>query len=516
MPADPKLDSMNFRRLRTTFLCLAVGALALAACGSGDETDAASALEPAAENDTVTETTETTGETNATDEAATTDDSGPISFSADVQPIIEENCVSCHSNNGPGTTHLEMATAGDVATIADYIAFRVETKQMPPWPISPLTEIAFTYDLSMSDEDRATIVDWEAAGAELDVDADTPLVPSNETFAPIDADVVLTAAEPYPGSDKLDDYRCQVFDPEITSDGWITGFEVRPDETRVLHHSLMFLAEASTRPAADSRDGSDGRPGWECQTIPRLAGGDLSQVAGWAPGTGPVVTPQDAGFPVSPGDFLVVQWHYHYDGEPLPDQTAIALEFASDEEIAAAGGTLRSVDTAILLGPAEIPCATYESGPLCDRDAALARVAAEFGFESLFIPEGINSRCGVSPEDFAHMTDGLASSSCDMRAPRGEVITLWPHMHELGTTYRMTLNPDTPEEKILIDIDRWSFDWQMGYDPVDELVFEAGDVLRIECGWDRALWPAGVESRYVVWAEGTNDEMCYTGVSLVR
>ena len=89
-------------------------------------------------------------------------------------------------------------------------------------------------------------------------------------------------------------------------------------------------------------------------------------------------------------------------------------------------------------------------------------------------------------------------------------------MHELGTTYRLTLNPDTPDERILIDMDRWNFEWQLGYYPDEELVFEPGDELRLECGWDRALWPADEESRYIVWAEGTADEMCYTAVATSR
>lgn len=443
-------------------------------------------------------------------------DSGATSFSTEVQPILEANCVSCHSNDGPGTTHLEMATAEDIASIAEFIAFRVEEKEMPPWPISPLTEIVFDYDLSMSDADRAVIVDWARSGAPLDVEDSSPLHASRDSYEPIDADAVVTAAEPYPGSTELDDYRCQVFDPELTEPGWIAGLEVRPDETRVLHHALIFIAPAQNRGAADALDGRDGRPGWECQTIPRLAGDSLFQAGGWAPGTGPIVAPDGSGFAVEPGDFLVVQWHYHYDGEALPDQTGVAIEYATSEEIAAAGGTLRPVENAILLAPVEIPCATHESGPMCSRDAAMARIASEFGFESAFIPELVNARCGVTPDDFAHMTTGVASSSCDISAPRGEVISIWPHMHELGTTYRMTLNPDGPDETILVDIDRWSFNWQMGYSPAEQLVFEAGDTLRIECGWDRALWPPGLESRYIVWAEGTQDEMCYTALALLR
>ncbi len=490
---------MSSKRLLPLALVFTVAALIFAACGSSGSEEAASA-DPA--------------DASATTETVATATPTEITFGTDVQPILEANCVSCHSDTGPGTTHLEMATAADVATIAEFIAFRVEDKQMPPWPQSGLQEIDYKYDLSMSDADRQTIIDWAADGAALDVPDDTPLTATAQAYPPIDADIVITADVPYPGSEKVDDYRCRILDPEFTDTNWVTSIETRPDETRVLHHSLIYRLPASDRAEADERDGADGAPGWTCQTVPRMDSGSLRQVAGWAPGTGPITMPEGSGLRMDAGDTFVVQWHYHYDAEALPDNSGIALELATDEEIAAAGGALDPVRNPALLTPVEIPCASYETGALCDRDAAVQRLMVEFGFESALISEFVNRQCGVTPDDFAHFTEGTASSTCDVDAPVGEIISFWPHMHELGTTYRMTLNPDTPDEKLLIDIDRWDFQWQMGYYPVEPLILSPGDVLRIECGWDRALWPVGVESRYIVWAEGTQDEMCYTGVAV--
>lgn len=483
---------------------LLLAAVIFAACGSESD-EATSAQAPAAEDST-------------TSTSAPADAETAISFSTDVQPILEANCVSCHSGTGPGTTHLVMETAGEVASIADFVAFRVEEKQMPPWPLSGLEQVAYEYDLSMSDEDRQTIIDWSIAGAPLDVDESTELAATNQTYPPIDADLVITADVPYPGSDKLDDYRCRILDPKFTDTSWVTSIETRPDETRVLHHSLVFKLPADLRDEADAKDGQDGLPGWQCQTVPRMSRGQLEQVAGWAPGTGPITLPEGSGLRMDAGDAFVVQWHYHYDGEAFPDNSGLGIELADEAELAANGGSLDPVRNPIVIGPVEIPCASYESGPLCDRDAAIARVAQEFGFESTFIPALVNELCGVTPDDFADMTDGLASSSCDIPVTQagvaGQIVSIWPHMHELGTTYRLTLNPGEPDETILIDIDRWDFNWQLGYYPVEPLFFEEGDTLRLECGWDRALWPAGVESRYVVWAEGTQDEMCYTGLAL--
>ena len=486
---------------------LGLGALLFVACSGSAEEAATADSQPAAEASAESQT--------ATTEAAALPTE--ISFANDVQPILEQNCVSCHSGTGPGTTHLVMETAEEIANVAEFAAFRVEEGQMPPWPLSGLQEVAFQYDLSMSDEDRQTLIDWAAEGGSLDVEPSTPLTATTQAFPPIDEDVVLYPEGSYTGTGELrDDYRCRVVETGLTEDQWATSLEVRPDETRVLHHGVVFKGTAADRQIVENLSAQDDLPGWQCQTIPRLSDGFANQVAAWAPGTGPITLPEGSGLAVAADDFFIIQWHYHYDGEPLPDNSGLAIEYADDEEVAAAGGTLGSVNTRILLGPAEIPCASFESGPGCDRDVAIQRIIDEFGFESTFIPAFINADCGVTPEDFAHFTDGVAQSSCDLDAPAGEVVSIWPHMHELGTTYRLTLNPDTPEERVLIDMDRWNFQWQLGYYPDEQLILEEGDQLRVECGWDRALWPADEESRYIVWAEGTADEMCYTAVATSR
>ena len=441
----------------TVIGALLVAGAIFAACSGGSE--------PAELDNAATAASSSTTSEPATESSTDGGDGTQISFAADVQPVLEENCVSCHSGTGPGTTHLVMESAGDVATIADFMAFRVEAGEMPPAPLSGLQEIAYQFDLEMTPEDRQTIIDWAADGAELDVAEDTSLTATSQTFPPIDADLVLAADGPYPGSDKLDDYRCRIIDPEFTDTSWVTSIETRIDETRVLHHSIISILPADLRSEADELDGADGAPGWNCQTVSSVGGEFLSSVAGWAPGTGPVTLPEGTGIQMEAGDTFVVQWHYHYDDEPLPDNSGLAIEIADDAEVAAAGGSLSPARYSNLVGPAEIPCASFESGPLCDRDAALERIIDEFGFESTLLPTFINRQCGVTPEDFAHFTDGVASSSCDLPAPVGQVIQMTPHMHELGSTYRLTLNPDTPEERILIDIDQWDFDWQLATTP---------------------------------------------------
>lgn len=85
-------------------------------------------------------------------------------------------------------------------------------------------------------------------------------------------------------------------------------------------------------------------------------------------------------------------------------------------------------------------------------------------------------------------------------------------MHELGDWFKMTLNPDTPEEVVLLDIPNWSFDWQLNYSPIETVVITEGDTVRVECGWDANRRKPELEPRWVMWGEGTDDEMCIANI----
>jgi hypothetical protein len=85
-------------------------------------------------------------------------------------------------------------------------------------------------------------------------------------------------------------------------------------------------------------------------------------------------------------------------------------------------------------------------------------------------------------------------------------------MHLLGKSMQIDVNPGTPREQRVLDIPVWDFDDQ-GSQAVDPVALRTGDVVRVTCEHDQALrdvLPAfeGQEERYVVWGEGTTDEMC--------
>jgi hypothetical protein len=192
----------------------------------------------------------------------------------------------------------------------------------------------------------------------------------------------------------------------------------------------------------------------------------------------------------------------------------MVFDFADPGEVAAQpGGRYKTLRSRLYLGPAEIPCYAGDTNPLCDRDVALQRVEDLYGRWAASLPDGFLNQCGSTPADYADMTDGTAWSTCDLpiRSP-GRITSVTAHMHELGLSFRMTLNPDTPDELILLDIPDWSFDWQFGYEPVDDIVITRRDTVRIECRWNRERAPYEAVG-YILWAEGTGDEMCYSAIT---
>jgi hypothetical protein len=95
------------------------------------------------------------------------------------------------------------------------------------------------------------------------------------------------------------------------------------------------------------------------------------------------------------------------------------------------------------------------------------------------------------------------------------------HMHLLGRSISVDLDPGTSGEKRLLDRTVWDFDDQAATPLPTPVRVRAGDTLRVTCTHDAALRSmvpelANEEPRYVTWGEGTSDEMCLGIVQYTR
>jgi polyisoprenoid-binding protein YceI len=449
---------------------------------------------------------------------------GP-SFKREVGPLLASSCASCHNSGQVGADHWVLDTAGDASKVADGIALVTTAKYMPPWPASSVG-VPLAHSKALDAKAIDLLARWARAGGPLDVPASTRVrpAPAPEAAPAPRSDVVLRMPQSYTGSiENPNDYRCFVLDPGFTAPTYVTGYTVTPDQRQEIHHAQIFHISAAQAAEGSARSGEDGRPGWQCYAGPGLAGatpgsagrgrralgGQPGLIAGWVPGQDPVVYPQGSGVLFQPGDALVFQVHYHYDRAPTPDRSTVSLQTDPG------GAPVRPLDIVNPLGPVEIPCLPGATAPLCDRSAALADDARLYGPAGSFIEPGLLLLCHKTPDELAAGFNGVASSSCDSRVPEsGQIVATMGHMHTLGRSFRLTLDPGTPSARVLLDIPTWNFDWQMNYQLATPLHVTAGQTIRMECSWDRSLDPNRAP-KYIVFAEGTEDEMCFSTYAMI-
>jgi polyisoprenoid-binding protein YceI len=446
------------------------------------------------------------------------------SFKAEVMPVLAESCASCHNTNAMGSHHWKLDTAEDASRYSHALGVVTTARYMPPWPASD-KGVPLKHSKALDKETIAMLAEWADAGGPLDVAKETPIRPSAKArVTTIRKDKTLRMAEPYTGSlANPNDYRCFEVDPGFTEATFMTGFEFIPDQIKEIHHAQVFQISAEARPAIAGLEGknlakvADGQPGWSCYTGTGVgavvsATGERSSgsrlIAGWAPGR-EASKSNGAGILFQPGDTIVLQMHYHYSDTIRADQSAMVMQTERGTS------PIREITVMNPLGPVEIPCEAGATEPLCDRAAALEDNVKLYGPSGAFIEPSLLRACKKTAEELAIGVNGTYSSSCDSVVPfDGQIIEVLGHMHTLGRTFRMTLRPDTPQEQVLLDIPNWNFGWQMLYELKTPADVAKGDKIRIECSWNRDADPLRAK-KYIVFAEGTEDEMCFNTYSLV-
>ena len=422
---------------------------------------------------------------------------------SDIRSIVETKCVACHIEGEIGHTIFPMETVGDVVAYADDLALMIQTGFMPPWSPSRAAP-AFKKDRSLSETEKAQILEWIAAGAPSDLPLDEPLADRAPAGDTLREDIVLTMAEPYvPAGDISDDYRCFMLDPQLPNGGFVTGSQVMPGDKRVVHHVILFQGEPGSEAEAAELAAADERLGWECFGGPGLStsspGAIGNSVGSWVPGSGATTKTPGTGVYVPPGGQVVMQVHYNYEAGFYPDQTSAILQ------IEAADSGLTPLRGIPLLAPVEIPGPADIDNPACDRAVSLSQKPAA----DQELAEMLFMICDKDERDYEDSMAENAVSSCDWRVPLdGELVSTGPHMHTRGVSINVTLNPDGANPTIVQDMPIWDFNWQGSYEYVEPVPVKEGDILRVTCTWDNTNESDANDYRYITWGEGTNDEMC--------
>jgi hypothetical protein len=339
-------------------------------------------------------------------------------------------------------------------------------------------------------------------GAPFEPPAAAPLR-AGERFVNLTMPHPYTPVAPNGGTDE---YRCFLVDPKLTERSYLTGSQFLPQNADLVHHAIFFRISPTDAEAAGRIDASTPGEGWTCFGNAGL-GGDAAWVASWAPGANETLLDPHLGYSMPAGSQLVMQVHYNLlasAGKPSgADQSGIRMRLTDGRT------DLEPLETTLLPAPVELPCAEGESGELCDRESAVRDVTKRFGDDASDTVTELNQHCNGGKLPVAGVTQ-----HCDFPVARaGRLHALGGHMHLLGRSIKVELNPDTPRAQTLLDVPVYNFDDQAIRPLAKPVEVKPGDNYRVTCTHDASLRQQlpqlrTLPPRYVVWGEGTSDEMC--------
>jgi mono/diheme cytochrome c family protein len=258
--------------------------------------------------------------------AAPTPPPAPVTFTADVAPILYGNCVTCHR---PGeAAPFSLITYEDAKKRASLIAKVTASRYMPPWHAAHGYG-EFADERRLTDQQIAVLSDWFKQGMTEGDPKKLPALPSFPAgwhLGTPDLVLEMPAAYDLPASGP-DVYRNFVVPTGLTEDKWVRAVEFRPSARKVVHHALFAY---DTSGGARKMDGEGGKPGFGGMGTAGVGGaaGSTGPLGGWAVGATPVFLPAGVALALPKGSDLILQMHFHLTGKPETEKSTIGIYFA--------------------------------------------------------------------------------------------------------------------------------------------------------------------------------------------
>jgi peroxiredoxin len=236
-------------------------------------------------------------------------DVGPVTYAADVAPILQAKCQSCHRPGQVGP--FSLLTYDQARRWGTSIREVVEERRMPPWHADPRYG-RFRNDRSLSARQRATLLAWVEQGMPGgDLQALPAAQARGDGWTIGTPDLVVPMGEPFPvpaqGFVKYQHFRVPT---GFTQDRWVQAAEARPGDRAVVHHIGVYVDDHNPRSTA-------GEPNVK------------HVVALYFPGENCPVFPPGIARRVPAGSDLIFEVHYTPIGVPRTDRSAVALIFST-------------------------------------------------------------------------------------------------------------------------------------------------------------------------------------------
>jgi hypothetical protein len=317
------------------------------------------------------------------------------------------------------------------------------------------------------------------------------------------------AYKPHASFGATDDYHCTLMNPHVTQNSYVVSSQFFPGSAED-HHAILFLVPPALAAQAERDNAADKGNGWTCFGETPLPGSSLGQLSNtpwlsaWAPGKGVDNLPKGTGIRLPAGSLVVMQVHYNLLVGNKPVKNNLVLKTVP------ATTPLLPLNLDLMPAPPDVPCPAGVTGPLCNRAASLANLGKRFGQSQVDFVNAIESICGRNPVN----PPAGDSTSCNWPAEEsGYIVRAGAHMHLTGVSFKMTLNPGTPQAKVILNVPAYNFHDQKAYNLKVPVAVTRGEPVQVSCTYNPKLAQElpilrKVAPHFITWGDGSSDEMC--------
>ena len=346
-----------------------------------------------------------------------------------IRPILEKRCVSCHQSGEIGP--MPLTTYAEARPWAKAMRTAVARRTMPPWHADPAKSVAFHNDRSLTDAERQTLLEWVDAGAPEGKPAATTARVAEKTGWQLGKPDLIVKIPRFrvPDSGTIE-YTFLVTPTDLPEAKWIAAAEWKIDQRAVVHHINAFVRPRGSSYVADAPAGQffvATKASRGARRPDERESDRRELLLGYEPGYRPQAWGDGRAKLLPKSADIVFEMHYTANGKAAVDESELGIYFA-------------------------------KTAP---RERVLTITPADSAFA---IPPGE----GNFPSSTA------ATLNRDLT-----LLSMQPHMHLRGKSYRIAARYPDGRVENLIEVPRYDFNWQTTYFLAEPKTLPKGTVL--EC-----------------------------------
>jgi hypothetical protein len=232
-----------------------------------------------------------------------------VSYTDDIVPILQENCVSCHHDGAIGPW--SMSSHAMVRGWSPMMREVVMTRRMPPGQIDGHVGKKIAEVAGLNIEEKQKLIHWIDAGAPMGegVDPLPQMTFTDGRFSLGEPDMVFKVPAQSIPATGIVDYRYVPVELNLDRDVWIRAMEFVPGDREVLHHVITYLSSPADKSGSEQNKAAER--------------GD--NIGGFAPGRQPDQFRDNSGRFIPKGSNLLLQMHYTTSGRETVDETEVGL-----------------------------------------------------------------------------------------------------------------------------------------------------------------------------------------------